>query len=124
MRRRSLPTFAVLLTLALGSLGAAPADSPPPLPYRLADTGGGSQLITAEAPDTASTTGTVTWWERRGGRWVAAGSAPARFGANGLADGATREQGTSTTTWVETASTTAGWAWPRALTAMPPTKSR
>ncbi|WP_327217327.1 L,D-transpeptidase family protein [Streptomyces cyaneofuscatus] len=97
MRRRSLPTFAVLLTLALGSLGAAPADGPPPLPYRLADTGGGSQLITAEAPDTASTTGTVTWWERRGGRWVAAGSAPARFGANGLADGATREQGTSTT---------------------------
>ncbi len=26
-----------------------------------------------------------------------AGSAPARFGANGLADGATREQGTNTT---------------------------
>ncbi|WP_069744380.1 L,D-transpeptidase [Streptomyces sp. EN23] len=96
--RRSLVTAAVLLALA-GSLGAAPADASdvPPLPDRLADTGGGSQLITAEAPDTGSTTGTVTWWERRGGRWAEAGSAPARFGANGLAEGATREQGTSTT---------------------------
>lgn len=96
--RRSLVTAAVLLALA-GSLGAAPADASdvPPLPDRLADTGGGTQLITAEAPDTGSTTGTVTWWERRGGRWAEAGSAPARFGANGLAEGATREQGTSTT---------------------------
>ncbi|SCK31726.1 L,D-peptidoglycan transpeptidase YkuD, ErfK/YbiS/YcfS/YnhG family [Streptomyces sp. AmelKG-D3] len=95
--RRPLPTLAVLLALATGSLGAAPADIPPPLPYRLADTGGGSQLITAEAPGTGSTTGTVTWWERRGGRWVEKGSAPARFGANGLAEGAGREQGTGTT---------------------------
>ncbi|TYR65029.1 L,D-transpeptidase family protein [Streptomyces parvus] len=96
--RRSLVTAAVLLALA-GSLGAAPADASdvPPLPDRLADTGGGTQLITAEATDTGSTTGTVTWWERRGGRWAEAGSAPARFGANGLAEGATREQGTSTT---------------------------
>ncbi|MEU7330560.1 L,D-transpeptidase family protein [Streptomyces parvus] len=96
--RRPLVTAAVLLALA-GSLGAAPADASdvPPLPDRLADTGGGTQLITAEATDTGSTTGTVTWWERRGGRWAEAGSAPARFGANGLAEGATREQGTSTT---------------------------
>ncbi|CAO0833691.1 L,D-transpeptidase catalytic domain-containing protein OS=Streptomyces microflavus OX=1919 GN=Smic_12000 PE=4 SV=1 [Streptomyces microflavus] len=83
-------------TLAIGSLGAGTANTPP-LPDRMADTGGGSQLITAEAPDTGSTTGTVTWWEQRGGRWAEAGSAPARFGANGLAEGATREQGTSTT---------------------------
>ncbi|MFH9394762.1 L,D-transpeptidase [Streptomyces sp. NPDC017556] len=95
--RRSLVTAAVLLALA-GSLGAGPGRTDaPPLPYRLADTGGGSQLITAEAPGTGSTTGTVTWWERRGGRWTEAGSAPARFGANGLAEGAIREQGTSTT---------------------------
>ncbi|MFD4026878.1 L,D-transpeptidase [Streptomyces sp. NPDC058576] len=98
--RRSLVTAAVLLALA-GSLGAGPADASatdvPPLPDRLADTGGGSQLITAEAPDAGSTTGTVTWWERRGGRWAEAGSASARFGANGLTEGATREQGTSTT---------------------------
>ncbi|MDX2920832.1 hypothetical protein PV702_21735, partial [Streptomyces sp. FL06-04B] len=67
--RRPLVTAAVLLALA-GSLAAAPASDAPPLPDRLADTGGGSQLITAEAPGTGSTTGTVTWWERRGGRWA------------------------------------------------------
>ncbi|MDN3295283.1 L,D-transpeptidase family protein [Streptomyces ficellus] len=68
-----------------------------PLPARMADTGGGTQLITAEAPHARSTTGTVTWWDRRGGRWVRAGSAAARFGANGLVEGAGRRQGTSTT---------------------------
>ncbi|WP_405660640.1 hypothetical protein OG379_07765 [Streptomyces sp. NBC_01166] len=93
--RRLLVTVSVLLAMA-GSLAARPA-GPPPLPERLADTGGGTQLITAEAPGTDSVTGTVTWWDRRGGGWVAAGSAPARFGANGLADGATRTQGTNTT---------------------------
>lgn len=92
--RRSLVTVSVLLALA--SLAARPAE-PAPLPERLADTGGGSQLITAEAPDTDSTTGTVTWWDRRSGTWVRAGSAPARFGANGLTEGAARTQGTNTT---------------------------
>ncbi|WP_345282320.1 L,D-transpeptidase family protein [Streptomyces gulbargensis] len=83
------------LGAALLSLGAAPP--PVPLPARMADTGGGSQLVTAEAPETGSTTGTVSWWDRRGGRWVRAGSAPARFGAGGLAEGTTRRQGTNTT---------------------------
>jgi L,D-peptidoglycan transpeptidase YkuD (ErfK/YbiS/YcfS/YnhG family) len=69
----------------------------PPLPARLADTGGGSQLITAVAPLPGSTTGRLIWWDRRAGHWYEAGSAPARFGANGLAEGATRVQGTSTT---------------------------
>ncbi|MEV7089126.1 L,D-transpeptidase family protein [Streptomyces sp. NPDC093085] len=93
---------AVLLALTTGPASArttattdATADAP--LPERMADTGGGSQLLTAEAPGTGSTTGRLTWWDRRGGRWVAAGSAPARFGAGGLTDGATRVQGTSTT---------------------------
>jgi L,D-peptidoglycan transpeptidase YkuD (ErfK/YbiS/YcfS/YnhG family) len=64
----------------------------------MADTGGGSQLITAQAPRAASTRGTVTWWDRRGdGRWVKAGSAPARFGAKGLVAGSRRKQGTNTT---------------------------
>ncbi|MEU8527141.1 MULTISPECIES: L,D-transpeptidase family protein [Streptomyces] len=81
----------------LVSLTAAPASGPVPLPERMADTGGGSQLITAEAPGLNSTTGTVVWWERRGAAWDEVGSAPARFGANGLADGADRRQGTSTT---------------------------
>lgn len=93
--RRCLAVVSVLFALA-GSVAAAPAD-PPPLPERMVRTGGGSQLITAVAPGTGSTTGTVTWWERRRGRWVAAGSAPARFGANGLTEGTSRVQGTDTT---------------------------
>ncbi|MFD3698757.1 L,D-transpeptidase [Streptomyces sp. NPDC058646] len=68
-----------------------------PLPDRLADTGGGSQLITAVAPAPGSTTGRLTWWDRRAGRWYAAGSAEARFGAKGLTEGSTRTQGTDTT---------------------------
>ncbi|MEU3915619.1 L,D-transpeptidase family protein [Streptomyces sp. NPDC029721] len=70
---------------------------PAPLPERLADTGGGSQLITAVAPAPGSTTGLLTWWDRRAGRWYEAGRASARFGANGLTEGATRTQGTNTT---------------------------
>ncbi|MEU9377291.1 L,D-transpeptidase family protein [Streptomyces sp. NPDC048255] len=68
-----------------------------PLPARLADTGGGSQLITAVAPAPGSTTGRLTWWDRRAGRWYEAGSADARFGAKGLTEGTARTQGTSTT---------------------------
>ncbi|MFK4800408.1 L,D-transpeptidase [Streptomyces sp. MPA0124] len=91
---------AVLVSASLLTLGAGPADGSAsrPLPARMADTGGGTQLITAVAPGTGSTTGTVTWWDRGGdGRWVAAGSAPARFGSGGLTEGATRVQGTNTT---------------------------
>lgn len=76
-------------------LGAAPADAP--LPARMADTGGGRQLITAVAAKAGSTSGTVTWWDRRDGRWVKTGSAAARFGAKGLAEGTSRKQGTNTT---------------------------
>ncbi len=87
---------AVLLSLSLLAPGTGGLPSSP-LPERMADTGGGTQLITAVAPRTGSTTGTLTWWDRRGGRWVAAGSAPARFGARGLAEGTARRQGTNTT---------------------------
>ncbi|WP_210586610.1 L,D-transpeptidase [Streptomyces sp. GESEQ-35] len=89
----------VVATLAASSvlmLGATPTGAPP-LPARMADTGGGTQLITAVAPRTGATTGTVTWWDLSDGRWVKAGSAAARFGANGLAEGASRKQGTNTT---------------------------
>ncbi|WP_299541654.1 L,D-transpeptidase [uncultured Streptomyces sp.] len=92
--RRALVTVPVLFALA-GSLAAGPPDRP--LPARMADTGGGTQLITAEAPSAGSTRGRVTWWELRRGRWTKAGSAPARFGSGGLVEGRTREQGTSTT---------------------------
>ncbi|MGW1070049.1 L,D-transpeptidase family protein [Streptomyces aureus] len=86
--------------LASASLLVLAPSGPPPatvLPARLADTGGGSQLITAEAPRPDATSGTLTWWDLRGGRWVRAGSAPARFGARGLVEGGARLQGTNTT---------------------------
>ncbi|MEC4018580.1 L,D-transpeptidase family protein, partial [Streptomyces sp. H27-D2] len=44
-----------------------------------------------------STSGTVSWWQRRNGSWVRAGVTPARFGGGGLTEGATRAQGASTT---------------------------
>src|SRR6185295_3652034 len=86
--------------LASVSLLALAPGGPPPaavLPARLADTGGGGQLLTAEAPRANATSGTLTWWDLRGGRWVRAGSAPARFGARGLVEGGARRQGTNTT---------------------------
>ncbi|MFF7490449.1 L,D-transpeptidase [Streptomyces luteogriseus] len=91
------PGALALAVSALVLLGAGPPAPAPPLPARMADTGGGTQLITAVAPERSSTTGTVTWWNREGGRWVERGSAPGRFGANGLAAGASRTQGTNTT---------------------------
>jgi L,D-peptidoglycan transpeptidase YkuD (ErfK/YbiS/YcfS/YnhG family) len=89
--------IAALLLASLLVPLAVPAHPGQPLPGRMAYTGGGSQLITAEAPSLGATTGTLTWWDRRGGRWVATGSAPARFGAKGLAEGESRVQGTDTT---------------------------
>lgn len=92
------PGVAALTSASLLALGAAPgAGAPPPLPARMADTGGGTQLITAVAPRPGSTSGTVTWWDRVGGKWAKAGSAPARFGAKGLVEGTERRQGTNTT---------------------------
>ncbi|MGW0823951.1 L,D-transpeptidase family protein [Streptomyces sp. NPDC002845] len=88
---------AALASAALLLVGAAAPGGGTPLPDRMADTGGGTQLITAEAPRASSTTGTVTWWDRRDGRWLKAGSAPARFGAKGLVEGRSRKQGTNTT---------------------------
>ncbi|MFF9088781.1 L,D-transpeptidase [Streptomyces sp. NPDC014991] len=91
--------LALVPASCLALLGVAPVPGPVPLPLpaRMADTGGGGQLITAEAPDTAATAGTVSWWDLREGQWVRAGSAPARFGSNGLVEGGTRSQGTNTT---------------------------
>ncbi|MET8447557.1 L,D-transpeptidase family protein [Streptomyces sp. NPDC005209] len=86
-----------LASVSVLLLGAAPGADAPPLPALMADTGGGTQLITAQAPGTDSTSGTVTWWDLRDGQWVQAGSAPARFGAKGLVDGGSRTQGTNTT---------------------------
>ncbi|MFI0166114.1 L,D-transpeptidase [Streptomyces sp. NPDC017095] len=90
----------VLALVSASSLtlpGAAPGRDPAPLPARMAHTGGGSQLIIAQAPGPRATEGTVGWWDLRKGRWTRAGSAPARFGSGGLVDGGTRKQGTYTT---------------------------
>ncbi|MER7968335.1 L,D-transpeptidase family protein [Streptomyces sp. NPDC096080] len=91
------PVVALALASAsLLALGALPGAGPE-LPERLADTGGGSQLITAVADSTDATAGTLDWWDLRDGHWTRAGSAPARFGANGLVEGTARKQGTDTT---------------------------
>ncbi|MGW7022030.1 L,D-transpeptidase family protein [Streptomyces decoyicus] len=94
-----LPAVAAALFALAAPAPAATASSVHriPLPALMADTGGGDQLITARAPTTRATTGTVRWWQRHNGRWRQAGSAPARFGAGGLTEGSTRVQGTSTT---------------------------
>ncbi|MFJ5532200.1 L,D-transpeptidase [Streptomyces sp. NPDC093261] len=95
---RSGVVAALVSASLLSLLGAAPHTAGEvPLPARMADTGGGAQLITAEAVTTAATSGTVAWWDRRGGQWLKAGSAAARFGARGLVEGGSRKQGTSTT---------------------------
>ncbi|WP_174703953.1 L,D-transpeptidase family protein, partial [Streptomyces viridosporus] len=86
---------ALLAALSLFAPGSGQPSAP--LPERMADTGGGTQLITAVAPVTGATSGTVTWWDLEDGRWVAAGTAGARFGANGLVEGTARRQGTNTT---------------------------
>ncbi|MEV5481213.1 L,D-peptidoglycan transpeptidase YkuD (ErfK/YbiS/YcfS/YnhG family) [Streptomyces auratus] len=95
-----LPAAAALILALCAPAPAAaspPAGSRVPLPSRMADTGGGDQLITAQARTPRATTGTVTWWQRHNGRWRRAGWATARFGAHGLTEGRTRVQGTSTT---------------------------
>ncbi|WP_093712688.1 L,D-transpeptidase family protein [Actinacidiphila alni] len=92
---------ALATTLAVGGPGPGPGTAQPKpvaaLPQIMKNTGGGTQLITATADSLGSTTGTLVWWEKKDGVWKSAGSAPARFGARGLADGATRQQNTSTT---------------------------
>lgn len=69
------------------------------LPARLASTGGGSQLITAvtSGSTNGARSGTLSWWERRGGRWVQVGSTSARFGVKGLSDNRVEGDGTTPT---------------------------
>ncbi|MFJ9630475.1 L,D-transpeptidase [Streptomyces sp. NPDC101175] len=89
---------ASLLPPLLGAMPARAAEPSPSSPSSLADTGGGSQLLLAQAPSVKSTSGTLSWWERRrSGTWVKVGSAPARFGAKGLVEGRVRQQGSYTT---------------------------
>lgn len=99
--RRTTPaaiavSAALALLTALTTAGSAAAGAPL-LPLVMTNTGGGSQLLIATAPSAGATAGTLTWWERSGRSWRAVGTAPARFGSHGLAEGATRKQNTGTT---------------------------
>ncbi|WP_329127160.1 LysM peptidoglycan-binding domain-containing protein [Streptomyces sp. NBC_01465] len=67
------------------------------LPAIMARTGGGTQLITVTGTSLKSTTATLTWWTKSGSTWKPDGSVQARLGAKGMANGATRKQGTFTT---------------------------
>ncbi|MEV6650519.1 L,D-transpeptidase family protein [Streptomyces sp. NPDC051219] len=93
---RKIALLCSVLFVVAATAAVAPVRDAP-LPDRMADTGGGRQLITAVAPEAGSTTGRLTWWDRRAGTWVVAGSSEARFGANGLVEGEARKQGTNTT---------------------------
>ena len=88
-------SVALLATAATGTAAVARA----PLPARMKNTGGGTQLITAVSSGTtnAARTGTLTWWRRQGTTWIKVGSAPARFGYNGLSDNRLEGDGTTPT---------------------------
>jgi L,D-peptidoglycan transpeptidase YkuD (ErfK/YbiS/YcfS/YnhG family) len=65
--------------------GTTAPSCPAALPGQLADTGGGSQLLTVVAAGTASTSATVTLWQRNGACWTqVAGPWTGRLGYNGL----------------------------------------
>ncbi len=111
MRRPQLPPaaprrrlIAILAALAIGcglaiATTNASAATTPPLPARLKNTGGGTQLITAVASGStnASRGGTLTWWQRNGSTWVKVGSAYVRFGYHGLSDKRLEGDGTTPT---------------------------
>ena len=71
----------------------------PTLPEKMADTGDGTQLITAVSSGTtnAARDGTLTWWRRSGEHWVKVGSTAARFGVNGLSGRRSEGDGTTPT---------------------------
>ena len=72
------------------------ASCPPSLAGQLANTGGGGQLMTVEAPSVAATTATVTLWQRKGTCWSPAGGPwPARVGRNGLSSAHREGDGTT-----------------------------
>jgi len=68
-----------------------------PLPATMSSTGDGTQLVTVVADGTSNRIrhGVLTWWSLRSGTWVEVGSAPARFGYNGLSS--SRREGDGTT---------------------------
>jgi L,D-peptidoglycan transpeptidase YkuD (ErfK/YbiS/YcfS/YnhG family) len=67
------------------------------LPERMASRQGAEQLVVATGPRLGAHYGTLSLFEYRAGDWIRVTSAPARFGANGLTDGRTRQAGNRTT---------------------------
>ncbi|MDQ1427593.1 MAG: hypothetical protein QOK39_1069 [Acidimicrobiaceae bacterium] len=66
-------------------VATTPAGCPATLAAQLSATGGGTQVVTVEAPAANSTTATVTGWQRAGSCWSPAlGPWSARVGFNGL----------------------------------------
>ena len=73
-----------------------PLPCPPSLAGQLANSGGGGQLMTVEAPSLSSTTATVALWQRNGTCWSPAGGPwPARVGRNGLSSAHREGDGTT-----------------------------
>jgi L,D-peptidoglycan transpeptidase YkuD (ErfK/YbiS/YcfS/YnhG family) len=69
---------------------------PSTLPGQMAATGGGSQLVTVVAPSTASTTATVTLWQRTGRCWSqAAGPWSSWVGYHGMSTDKVEGDGTT-----------------------------
>lgn len=99
-----LVTVAALAALLLGgfltsSVGPAAA-AVPPLPERMAHTGGGTQLVTAVTSATTNRgrDGVVTLWRKKAdGHWVEVGHTAARFGYNGLSGNRVEGDGTTPT---------------------------
>ena len=76
---------ATTVTTPVATTGTAAPACGATLAAQLADTGGGTQLITVVAATTGSTSATVTLWQRIGGCWTqAAGPWTGRVGYNGL----------------------------------------
>jgi L,D-peptidoglycan transpeptidase YkuD (ErfK/YbiS/YcfS/YnhG family) len=95
----SVAAVSVLAVLGTAADSSAVTVTAKPLPTRMKDTGGGDELITAvsSGKTNAARTGTLTWWRRKGKTWIKIGSAPARFGYNGLSDNRLEGDGTTPT---------------------------
>ncbi len=94
----TVPTRRLRCHAAMSTAEAATAEAATvPLPAQMAATGGGTQLVTAvvDGSTDRSRTGTLTWWQRRGATWVKVGSAPARFGYNGISSRRLEGDGTT-----------------------------
>lgn len=79
------------LVLPVGSYITQPPVSPFPVRVTV---GKATQVITVKASGSHAT---VTSWQKSGSSWRQVLTTTARVGANGITDGATREQGTGTT---------------------------